>query len=39
MAISYTITLKGNPENPDAKKKFYANATSSGEIKRKIINS
>ena len=32
MAVSYVLTPKGNPSNPDAPKKFYAQAKSSGEL-------
>ena len=32
MAVSYVLTQKGNPGNPDAPKKFYAQAKSSGEL-------
>ncbi|MDR2911365.1 MAG: HU family DNA-binding protein [Bacteroidales bacterium] len=31
MAVQYTVTEKGNPQKPDAPKKWYANAKSSGE--------
>jgi hypothetical protein len=32
MAVSYVLTPKGNPGNPEAPKKFYAQAKSSGEL-------
>jgi len=32
MAVNYVITERGNPRNPEAPKKFYAQAKSSGEI-------
>ncbi len=32
MAVSYVLTQKGNPGNPDAPKKFYAQAKASGEL-------
>lgn len=32
MSVKYTLTEKGNPSNPDAPKKFYANAKSTGEV-------
>jgi predicted histone-like DNA-binding protein len=32
MAVSYVITPKGNPGNPEAPKKFYAQAKSCGEL-------
>jgi predicted histone-like DNA-binding protein len=32
MAVSYVLTSKGNPGNPEAPKKFYAQAKSSGEL-------
>ena len=32
MAVSFTLTQKGNPSNPDAPKKFYAQAKASGEL-------
>jgi hypothetical protein len=32
MAISYVLTSKGNLANPEAQKKFYAQAKSSDEL-------
>ena len=32
MAVSYVLTQKGNPGNPNAPKKFYAQAKASGEL-------
>lgn len=32
MSVKYTLTEKGNPSNPEAPKKFYANAKSTGEV-------
>ncbi|MDR1983956.1 MAG: HU family DNA-binding protein [Prevotellaceae bacterium] len=32
MAVTYVLTQKGNPGNPEAPKKFYAQAKSSGEF-------
>ncbi|MDR0559826.1 MAG: HU family DNA-binding protein [Prevotellaceae bacterium] len=32
MAVSYTLSQKGNPGNPSAPKKFYAQAKASGEL-------
>lgn len=32
MAVSYVLVEKGNPGNPDAPKKFYAQAKSRGEL-------
>lgn len=32
MAVKYTIVPHGNQENPEAPKKFYAQAKSSGEL-------
>jgi len=32
MAIQYVVVTKGNPANPTAPKKFYAQARSSGEV-------
>jgi predicted histone-like DNA-binding protein len=32
MAVTYTITQKGNPSDPAAPKQFYAQAKSSGEL-------
>jgi predicted histone-like DNA-binding protein len=32
MAINYVIVSRGNPGNPEAPKKFYAQAKSSGEL-------
>ena len=32
MAVNYTLVAKGNPGNPEAPKKFYAQAKSSGEV-------
>jgi len=32
MAVTYVLTQKGNPGNPDAPKKFYAQAKASGEL-------
>jgi hypothetical protein len=31
MSVNYTLTSKGNPGNPDAPKKFFAQAKSSSE--------
>jgi predicted histone-like DNA-binding protein len=32
MAVNYVLTQKGKPGNPEAPKKFYAQAKSSGEL-------
>jgi predicted histone-like DNA-binding protein len=32
MSIRFSVTERGNPANPDAAKKWYANAHSAGEI-------
>ena len=32
MAVTYVLTPKGNPGNPDAPKKLYAQAKASGEL-------
>ena len=32
MPVQYTVVAKGNPSDPNAPKKFYAQAKSSGEI-------
>jgi len=32
MAVSYVLTLKGNPGNPDAPKKYYAQAKARSEL-------
>lgn len=32
MAVNYVLTQKGNPGNPEAPKKFYAQAKSKGEL-------
>ncbi|TXF79428.1 HU family DNA-binding protein [Chryseobacterium sp.] len=32
MPVNFTLSQKGNPGNPTAPKKFYANAKSSGEV-------
>lgn len=32
MPVQYTLTQKGNPSKPNAPKKYYANAKSSGEV-------
>ncbi|MDR1197786.1 MAG: HU family DNA-binding protein [Prevotellaceae bacterium] len=32
MSVSYVLTQKGNPGNPEAPKKFYAQAKASGEL-------
>ena len=32
MPVQYSLSEKGNPANPDAPKKFYARAKSTGEI-------
>ena len=38
MAVDYALVLKGNPGNPDAPKKFYAMAKSSGELTLKKLS-
>ena len=38
MAVSYVVIPKGNPGNPDAPKKFYAHAKSSGEVNFKKLS-
>jgi predicted histone-like DNA-binding protein len=38
MAVTYVLTQKGNPENPDAPKKFYAQAKASGELTFKKLS-
>jgi hypothetical protein len=32
MAVNYVVVERGNPAKPDAPKKFYAQAKSSGEL-------
>jgi predicted histone-like DNA-binding protein len=32
MAVKYVISQKGNPQNPEAPKKWYAHAKSSGDV-------
>lgn len=32
MPVKYNLSEKGNPGNPAAPKKFYANAKSTGEV-------
>ena len=32
MAVKYVLIEKGNPQNPEAPKKWYANAKSAGEL-------
>ena len=38
MAVNYALVQKGNPGNPDAPKKFYATAKSSGELTLKKLS-
>lgn len=38
MAIKYVLTQKGNPGNPEAPKKFYAQAKSTGEVTLKKLS-
>ena len=38
MAVSYVVVPKGNPGNPDAPKKFYAQAKASGEVTFKKLS-
>lgn len=38
MAIKYTLSQKGNPSKPEAPKKFYANAKSTGEVSFKSLS-
>ena len=38
MAVNYKLSEKGNPGKPDAPKKFYAQAVSSGEITLKKLS-
>ena len=38
MAVNYKLNEKGNPGNPDAPKKFYAHAVSSGDITMKKLS-
>ncbi|MFB9120331.1 HU family DNA-binding protein [Bergeyella porcorum] len=38
MPVQYTLTQKGNPSNPEAPKKFYANAKASGEVSFKSLS-
>ncbi|MDR2979843.1 MAG: HU family DNA-binding protein [Bacteroidales bacterium] len=38
MAVTYILTQKGNPGNPDAPKKFYAQAKASGELTLKKLS-
>lgn len=37
MAVKYNVSEKGNPSNPDAPKKWYANAKSAGESTLKSL--
>jgi predicted histone-like DNA-binding protein len=37
MPVKYTLSLKGNPGNPDAPKKYYAQTKSTGDITLKEI--
>ena len=38
MAVNYKLNAKGNPGNPDAPKKLYAQSVSSGEITLKKLS-
>ena len=38
MAVPYIVTPKGNPGNPDAPRKFYAQARSAGEVSFKKLS-
>jgi predicted histone-like DNA-binding protein len=38
MAVKYVLALKGNPGNPDAPKKYYAQTKSTGDITLKQIS-
>ena len=38
MAVNYKLNEKGNPGKPDAPKKLYAQAVSSGEISLKKLS-
>ena len=38
MAIKYVLTQRGNPGNPEAPKKFYAQAKSTGDITLKKLS-
>jgi predicted histone-like DNA-binding protein len=38
MAVNYVLVPKGNPGNPNAPKKYYAQAKSSGEITLKKLS-
>ncbi len=38
MAIKYVLTQRGNPGNPEAPKKFYAQAKSTGDVTRKKLS-
>ena len=38
MAVNYVLTQKGNPGNPAAPKKFYAQAKSSGELTLRMLS-
>ena len=38
MAVSYVVIERGNPANPNAPKKFYAQAKSSGELTFKKLS-
>jgi predicted histone-like DNA-binding protein len=38
MAVSYVVVPKGNPSDPDAPKKFYAQAKASGELTLKKLS-
>ena len=38
MAVTYVLTQKGNPGNPEAPKKFYAQAKASGELTLKKLS-
>ena len=37
MSVKYVVTAKGNPSNPEAPKKFYAQCKSVGEITLKAL--
>ncbi|MDR1673545.1 MAG: HU family DNA-binding protein, partial [Bacteroidales bacterium] len=37
MAVNYVVTERGNPGNPDAPRKFYAQAKGSGEFTLKKL--
>lgn len=38
MSVKYVLALKGNPGNPDAPKKYYAQTKSTGDITLKQIS-